>query len=529
MNSSNTIYGNRKSGGMHGDVFTLPSVVCYMLDKVGYAADRNLQDTSILEPSCGEGEFVVEIAKRLRQSALYYGFDAETAFSRNVLAFDIDETKTEICRKKVKALGFRHLENIKTEDFLKADVHKVDIVIGNPPYIRYENIPTEILDYCKRTFVTFHYRSDLYIPFFEKTLSKLKDGGKHCFICSNRWQKNEYGKKLRQYISYSYRLELLINLEQADAFQEEVLAYPAISLISAEEPKQTFEYADVCNIEDLGSLSTKTKYTPKSSDWTNAFVENLQNQTLLPIEKQGFKIGIGVATGADAIFISEKLVEEVEHELIIPAINARDLRHNNIQWGKKYLLNPYTEDGKLINLDLYPKTKAYLERHRDKLSKRHIASKSPERWYRTIDRIIPALQYQSKVLLPDMSGNSYIFVDNGQFYPLHNLYYITGHSNSDLCVLAALLMSDFARNQLSAVTNKMNGGFSRWQSQHLRKLHLPDIMSIPANDIQSLLDNYSSRNIIGINSIVNKLVTNPSPKSFHREPIFMEQTLQFTF
>ena len=174
MNSSNTIYGNRKSGGMHGDVFTLPSVVCYMLDKVGYAADRNLQDTSILEPSCGEGEFVVEIAKRLRQSALYYGFDAETAFSRNVLAFDIDETKTEICRKKVKALGFRHLENIKTEDFLKADVHKVDIVIGNPPYIRYENIPTEILDYCKRTFVTFHYRSFLPYSFFCQRFEQMK-------------------------------------------------------------------------------------------------------------------------------------------------------------------------------------------------------------------------------------------------------------------------------------------------------------------------------------------------------------------
>ena len=90
-------------------------------------------------------------------------------------------------------------------------------------------------------------------------------------------------------------------------------------------------------------------------------------------------------------------------------------------------------------------------------------------------------------------------------------------------------MSDFVRNQLSAVTNKMNGGFSRWQSQHLRKLRLPDIMSIPANDIQSLLDNYSNRNIIAINLIVNKLVANPSQKSFRREPVFMEQTLQLSF
>lgn len=529
MNSSNAIYGNRTSGGAHGDVYTLPSVVCFMLDKMGYTAERNLQEISILEPSCGEGEFVVEIAKRLKQSALYYGFDAETAFSRNVQVFDIDSTKTEICRKKVESLGFRHLENIKTADFLKTEIHRVDMVVGNPPYIRYENIPSEMLGFCKRTFATFHYRSDLYIAFFEKTLSKLKDGGKHCFICSNRWLKNEYGKKLRQYISYSYRLELLVDLEQASAFQEDVLAYPAISLISAEEPKQTFEYANTFTTEDLHTLSTDTKHAPKGSDWTNAFVDNLQDPTLLPIEKQGFKIGIGVATGADAIFISENLAEEVESELIIPAINARDLRGDNLQWGKKYLLNPYTEDGKLINLDFYPKAKSYLEKHREKLSKRHIANKSPERWYRTIDRIVPSLQSQSKVLLPDMSGNNFIFVDNGQFYPLHNLYYITGYSNTELCVLATLLMSDFVRNQLSAVTNKMNGGFSRWQSQHLRKLRLPDVMSIPANDIQSLLDNYSNRNIIAINSIVNKLLANPSQKSFRREPVFMEQTLQLSF
>ena len=529
MSSSNAIYGNRSSGTIHGDVFTLPSVVCFMLDKVGYTAERNLQDTSILEPSCGEGEFVVEIAKRLKQSAQLYGFDAETAFSNNVQAYDIDAAKINICRKKVGELGFKLLDNIKTADFLKADVHRVDIVVGNPPYIRYENIPTEMLSYCKQTFATFHYRSDLYIPFFEKSLSKLKDGGKHCFICSNRWLKNEYGKKLRQYISYSYRLELLINLEQANAFQEEVLAYPAISLISANEPKQTFEYADICKIEELCTLSTNTKHTPKGADWTNAFVDYLQNQTLLPIEKQGFKIGIGVATGADAIFISENLIEEVEAELIIPAINARDLKGDNLRWGKKYLLNPYTKDGKLINLDLFPKAKSYLEKHRERLSKRHIVNKSPKHWYRTIDRIVPSLQSQSKILLPDMSGNNFIFVDNGQFYPLHNLYYITGNSDIALYVLAALLMSDFVRNQLSAVTNKMNGGFPRWQSQHLRKLRLPDVMSIPNNDIQSLLDNYSRQNLIAINSIVDKLVTNSSEKTFHGDSAFIEQTLQLAF
>lgn len=133
MSSNNPLYGKRSSGGGHGDVFTLPAVVCFMLDKVNYTANRNLQDVSILEPSCGEGKFVFEIAERLLLSAAYFHFDAEDAFLRNVRAYDIDATKIELCRKRISQLGYNSTENIQVADFLKADVAKTDIVVGNPP------------------------------------------------------------------------------------------------------------------------------------------------------------------------------------------------------------------------------------------------------------------------------------------------------------------------------------------------------------------------------------------------------------
>ena len=218
---------------------------------------------------------------------------------------------------------------------------------------------------------------------------------------------------------------------------------------------------------------------PQGDDWTDAFLTTSYYSTLRSIEEQGFKIGIGVATGADAIFISGKLPDEVENELIIPTISGRDLRGDQLNWQKKYLLNPYNADGTLIDLDRYPRAKQYLESHRERLSARHIAKKVSSRWYRTIDRIVPSLQTEPKIVLPDMSGNAFVFVDEGQYYPLHNIYYIKGRTLKYLKVLAALLMSDFVRNQLASVTNKMNGGFARWQTQHLRKLRLPDIQVIP--------------------------------------------------
>lgn len=499
-----SIYGTRSSGIAHGDVFTSPEVVCFILDKVGYVSDKNLQDVSILEPSCGNGEFIYEIAKRLLVSANKYGFNANASFVSNVYAYDIDDEKIDVCRNRVNSLGYQDTSNIQIADFLRINTNKVDIVVGNPPYIRYENIPPDTLNYCKSTFSLFHYRSDLYIPFFEKTLSLLKPGGKHGFICSNRWLKSEYGKKLRRHISTFYYLQLLVDLEQTNAFQEDVLAYPAITVISAECKREMFLFSETKDINELNQLSFSQKISPSGEDWTTIFTSIVANKKLLQIEKQGFNIGIGVATGADAVFVSEDLVYSVEHELIIPAIGAKDLRGNCLKWGGKYILNPYTKDGDLIDLAQYPKAKQYLEKHRAKLSSRHVAIKNPLQWYRTIDRIVPRLQKQTKILLPDMSGNSYIFVDDGKFYPLHNIYYIAGNSNIKLYVLAAILMSDFAKNQLAAITNKMNGGFLRWQSQYLKKLYLPDIMQIQEEDLQILLDCYNKHDVPGINFIVNK-------------------------
>ncbi|MBQ3325295.1 MAG: N-6 DNA methylase [Muribaculaceae bacterium] len=504
---SNLFYGTRSNGGQHGDVYTLPQVVRFMLDAVGYKSNRDLSQVSILEPSCGEGEFIVEIANRIIESAQTFNFDANDIFRHNVRAYEIDENKVDKCRTRLKKIGIKLTsESIIKADFLKENIDDVDIVVGNPPYIRYENVPKEMLNYCRAAFKTFHYRCDLYVPFFEKTLSHLKPNGTHCFICSNRWFKNEYGKKLRKYVAEKFSLQSIINIEHANAFQEEVLAYPAITVIKNKNVANTFNYAECDDVKILNHIQYKKRNIPKDSDWTGTFNEVALNTSFQTIEQQGFTIGIGVATGADAVFISQDLPNMVESELIMPGINARDLRGNRFQWQGEYLLNPYKSDGSLVDLSDYPRASAYLEAHRQKLSARHIAKKTPSRWYKTIDRINPTLMSKPKILLPDMSGNTYVFVDDGNFYPLHNIYYITGNSSIKLRLLAAFLMSDFVRNQLSSVTNRMNGGFMRWQSQHLRKLRLPNLNIITPDDVQNILSSYEGRDISAINKLIGKYV-----------------------
>ncbi len=530
MNSSSNRYGIRRSGGQHGDVFTSPEVVSYMLDLVGYTADKDLSETSILEPSCGEGEFVIEIIRRLKESSRRFDFDLSAAFQNNVFAYDIDGAKIASCCRRIEVLcPSLPLEgNICQADFLTADIRSFDVVVGNPPYVRYEQIPTELLFSYKQLFHTFHYRADLYILFFEKTLRHLNPGGRHCFICSNRWLKNEYGKKLRAWITQFFRLESIVSLEKAaDAFQEDVLAYPAITLISYTRPGSTFTFSELTSISQLGEDTGRVLPAPISADWSRVFNRAQSDETLVTIEEMGFLIGVGVATGADAIFIARDLPVHVEEELLLPALNARDMSGDRLQWSGQYLLNPYKPNGELIRLEDFPRAAAYLISHRDALQKRHVAKKNPEKWYKTIDRIIPALKDSPKVLLPDISGNQFIFVDDGRFYPQHNLYYITGGSLRQLQLLSAMLMSDFVKSQLLSITNCMNGGYPRWQSQYLRKLVMPDVNAIDETLAERLLDAYRAFDLTRINETMVDIVSAPRVKNRRRQPQAQQLTFDF--
>ena len=514
--SSNSVYGLRANGNGHGDVPTSPEVVKYMLDLVGYVACRNLSDVRILEPSCGDGEFIIEIVKRLKESSLVYGFNVQVAFQQCVYGYDIVAEKIERCKQRLEALGFdTTFSQIKVGDFLQSRLPEMDIVVGNPPYVRYENIPAVQIDFIKKTFPTFHYRADLYIPFFEKSLRLLKPNGQHCFICANRWLKNEYGKKLRRLVASCFRLEKIINLEHADAFKEEVLAYPAITLIANSRTAPTFEYAEIDKVSELTDLKMESRETPVSDDWTTTFNRTVNSDHLYSIEELGFKIGIGVATGADNVFISSQLPDVVEHELLLPALNAKDLRGDQLIWHGEYLLNPYSSNGELIDLSRYPLAAKYLGCHQNRLAKRHVAQKNASKWYKTIDRILPQLKSEAKILLPDMSGNRYIFIDEGNYYPLHNLYYITGHSVRELKILSAILMSNNIRQQIGNITNNMNGGFPRWQSQYLRKLKVPNIGLLDKVLCDQLINCYDIWDYDKINTLVDQIYNDQQCVSNH--------------
>lgn len=122
------------------------------------------------------------------------------------------------------------------------------------------------------------------------------------------------------------------------------------------------------------------------------------------------------------------------------------------------VINPFLDEGGLVNLKHYPRLRQYLEARRESIAGRQVARKTPSHWYRTIDRIYPALAKKPKLFIPDIKGEAHVVYEEGQLYPHHNLYYVVSDV-WDLHALQAVLLSDVTRLFVSSYSTKMRGGF----------------------------------------------------------------------
>lgn len=505
----------RKNGRKHGEVFTDQTAVQYILDEVGYSPSRDLRNVKILEPAAGKGSFAKEIIKRLFQSSVKFNFLFNQALIENVRLIELDLpvfSKLGISVDNTVESLTNEKSNLSSQicfqtDFLTSDFKmNFDCIVGNPPYVRHELISEENKKTYRKNYKTFKHRADLYILFFEKSLSLLKEKGILSFICSNRWLNNQYGVNLREMISSQYNLIKLLNIEKSSPFDENVIAYPCISTISNEPNDGTTLFCENNSKEiNFSNLVFNQVKMPQTSSWQNLFLEyDINHSSLLGIIDQGFEIGIGVATGADKIFIkSNDETNGIESSRLIPLIKSSDLKNNKFNWQGNFVINPF-ENEMLCDLDKYPRLKSYFTENKELLLKRHTAQKSPDKWFKTIDKIKPELQHKPKLLLPDLTGNKILFIDEGNYYPHHNLYYITCDNINNLKILASILMSDFVSRQMSQIGIRMNGGLPRFQSQVLKKLKIPNIKLIDCTDKNQLIKAYENQNLEDLNHIVRK-------------------------
>lgn len=521
----------------YGEVFTRRWVVEVLLDLTAYTADRDLGSLDLVEPSCGSGAFLGPAVERLLASARTHGRDfaslrhavraydlqAEHVAASRSLCRDllVEAGATESCASRL-AQGW-----VREADFLVPGDHDLfgdtgglsrgvndrpaDVVVGNPPYIRYDDLSDDLAALYRRTWSTMRGRGDIYVGFIERSLRMLKPGGKVGFICADRWMRNQYGAGLRDLVASRYAVEHIWSMHDVDAFEAQVSAYPAITVLgnraqsSAVVAETTAEFGAAGavalsvaaqdemfnNFSDTGVKAHRVPHWfdgselwPTGSPARLALIEYL-NDRFGPLHdpRMRTKVSIGVATGADSVYVT-KDPDVAERDRILPLAMRRDLTSGTFDWQGNYLVNPWADDGTLVSLSDYPKMAAYLGGH-PMLRDRFVARREPDSWHRTIDKVRADLVARPKLLLQDMKTTIHPVLEPGGHYPHHNLYYVVSDT-WDMEVLGGLLLSRVAQAFIEAYCVRMRGGTLRFQAQYLKRIRVPTPYEVDA-DIQNAL------------------------------------------
>lgn len=523
-----------EEGHDYGAVFTRRWIVELILDLVGYRSDCDLACLRVIEPACGSGAFLGPMVERLIRSCELHGRQIANADGA-IRACDLQPANVAESRRLVVDLVTRAgcgLEEsrflaerwVAHEDFLLGDTEakEADLVVGNPPYIRLESVPAFRSEAYRRACTTMGGRSDVYVGFFEVGLNALRPGGALGFICADRWMRNQYGQRLRSMIATHFSVEAVIEMHDVDAFDEEVSAYPSVTILRRQPQgsaivataNRRFDEAaarrvriwanrkeDVRLQDPTFDATRLPEWFDGSSSWPTGSPERLAlvarlERDLPPLEDghTATRVGIGVATGADRVFVV-KDPAVVETDRLLPLAMGRDTHSGELDWSGHFLVNPWDGDtGALVSLADYPQLREYFETNAAALCKRNVADRRPQQWYRTIDRVNHTLTNKPKLLIPDIKAEIHPVLDQGHLYPHHNLYWVAS-DRWDPEALGGLLLSGVAQMFIECYAVKMRGGYLRFQAQYLRRIRVPRIDLLRITTARELRRAFAARDV----------------------------------
>ena len=365
-------------GNASGVVYTKPWVAELLLTLAGYDASGDLAEWRAVEPAAGDGAFALPMVERLLASSRLHGRPVHSC-GEALLLYEVDAEGAERLRTAVFArlqgagVGVADARRlaacwVRCGDYLldAPQLPGADLVVGNPPYIRLEGVSPERMAWYRNMYPTMRGRADLYIAFYEAALRQLKPGGTCTFICADRWMLNQYGADLRQLITSSYSVETVIEMHDAEPFADDVAAYPAVTVIRrSSQGNAVVAHIDAA-AERAGASTLSAallqlrqgeapplprgmrgarldRWFSADDPWPCTSPERLALLTRLeagfrPLEdaETGTRVGIGVATGADDVFITAD-PGIVEAERLLPLAMSRDTMAGEVIWSGRYL------------------------------------------------------------------------------------------------------------------------------------------------------------------------------------------------
>ena len=284
---------------LRGGFYTPENIANFMLK---WALDGK-DNARIFEPSCGDGVFL----DALRDGGFLYN---------SVLGLEIDEVEAR------KANSIKpNKATIICEDFYKfySRDKKFDVVVGNPPYIRYQYFKEHQKRSAARIFddagLKYSKLTNAWVSFVVGSSMMLESEGRLAFVLPAEVLQVSYAKQLREFLSHFYNKINIISFEELvfPRIQQEV-----VILLCEKDSSDThrIEHVELHDADDLLELDinklkrTRKRIDFKANKWTFYFldqdeidlIERIQEQGLVPRLGNYAKVEVGITTGANSYF-----------------------------------------------------------------------------------------------------------------------------------------------------------------------------------------------------------------------------------
>lgn len=357
-----------------------------------------------------------------------------------------------------------------------------DVVIGNPPYIRQEEVK-DLSGYFQVKFKSFSGKSDIYVFFYENSINLLKPYGAINFITSGKFFEASYGKPLIEFLLNNTEIIEIINFNDLPVF-EGATAYPLI-YFAIKKSKDDYQF-NYYSLNELPTFSLKEKLssiellsTSKSIFTQNDF-KFVDNRISNIIEK--VKVGtvpikdfcglpiVGVKTGFNEGFLTNLK----EDKIVKPYVFGRDIKKYSPIKPTNKIIFPYNDDYSIADIKDYPEISSFLENQKTKLSQRAIIKEGlvnkTKCWYE-YQQINKTVDYNTEyIIYPNVSlGNNFTLtkgavIDMTGFLIKSNSRYLLAILNSKLI---AFLMNIWSISR--------RGGYLEYKVQYIEKIPIKNI------------------------------------------------------
>ena len=380
-----------------------------------------------------------------------------------------------------------------------------DLVIGNPPYIRQEEIK-HLKPQFQKAFRIYKGTSDIYTYFYEQGHKILKHNGILSFITSNKYCRAGYGEPLREFLLEATALLYYIELNGIKVFDSASVDTSILSFIkTTPDSTHTFDFAHPKDYDTKANAPLQEYITPQSllqssltkesfifQDSTNAALKAKIEAIGTPLKEWDISIYRGILTGYNEAFIIDSnkrdeilrnCVSENERqrtsELIKPILRGRDIKRYSYEWAGLWIINTHngykdSNNNKIPPIDIayYPALKAHLDTHWDKIAKRTDKGETP---YNLRNCAYLEEFEKEKIVYQTLArtGNAFQFDNSSYFVP--NSCYIITSNKVNLKYLLGLLNSKMMLYYLDNIFSKLDNTGWQWILSSVEKLPIPQI------------------------------------------------------